>query len=62
MIKKAGALVAAALFSNLAAAHGGHGAPPLHLHNAEMLGLAALAAVAAASVGAALWLWFSDRD
>jgi hypothetical protein len=62
MIKKAGAFVAATLLANLAAAHGGHGAPPLHLHDAEMLGLGALAAMAVATVGTALWLWLSDRD
>ena len=51
-----------ALAAGAAAAHGGHGAPPLHLHDAETLGLAALVALAAASVGATLWLWFSGRD
>ncbi len=52
MIKKAGAFVAATLLANLAAAHGGHGAPPLHLHNAEVLGLAALATMAVQMLGA----------
>ncbi|MBI5720582.1 MAG: hypothetical protein HZC37_23130 [Burkholderiales bacterium] len=59
MIKNAGAFMAATLLANLAAAHGGHAAPPLHLHDAEMLGLAALAALAAVGAGTALWLWFS---
>jgi hypothetical protein len=59
--KQTWAFAATTLLACAAAAHEGHGAPPLHLHDAEMLGLAALAAVAATAVGATLWMRFFGR-
>jgi len=60
--KQAAIFAAASLLAGATAAHEGHGAPPLHLHDAEMLGLGALAAVAVAAIGGALWHWFAGRD
>ena len=40
-------------------AHGGHGAPELHLHEHESLGLWLLVGFTAV---AAAWIWFSGRE
>jgi hypothetical protein len=57
----AAAFTALAAFAALPAlAHEGHGAPLLHMHDAEQLGLGALAGLAVA-VAAAAWVWFRGR-
>jgi hypothetical protein len=45
--------------SGVALAHGGHGAPEVHLHDHEALGLWVLVGL---SAGAAAWIWFSGRE
>jgi hypothetical protein len=53
-------LLALCATATAASAHGGHGAPDLHLHDAEMLGLWLLVGLSAL---AAAWIWFSGgRD
>ncbi|MCW5632820.1 MAG: hypothetical protein KIT17_05725 [Rubrivivax sp.] len=55
------AALLAAVAAAPALAHPGHGAPPLHLHEAEWFGLVALGALAAAVAGGLAWLWLRGR-